>query len=182
LTIAARNNSIASQSANIQQRANQINGQVAAEQGWLESKFKPKKITTRYPIKGKVLLFATCGFGSLVMRYLGTTLVGPCTSSHKRNSTDIAGIMSGLLVDPVFVKRFFSDFGGANGSTAAVNPSITGISVACLQESAAVGALIARCLGDMIVRKRTVCLGGIIYFLSAFIQIFAPGIVTFVAG
>jgi hypothetical protein len=63
--MATRNNSIASQSANIQQRANQIAGQVAAEQGWLESKLKPKKITARYPIKGKLLLFATCGFGSL---------------------------------------------------------------------------------------------------------------------
>ena len=90
--------------------------------------------------------------------------------------------MSGLLVNPVFVKRFFSDFGGANGSTAAVKPSITGISVACLQASAALGALIAGRLGDMIGRKRTVRLGGLIYFFSAFIQIFAPGFGTFVAG
>lgn len=90
--------------------------------------------------------------------------------------------MSGLLVNPVFVRRFFSDYGGADGSTAAVNPSITGISVACLQASAAVGALIAGRLGDMIGRKRTVRLGGLIYFLSAFIQIFAPGFATFVVG
>jgi MFS family permease len=117
------------------------------------------------------------------MHYLGTTPVGPCKSSPERNSTDIAGIMSGLLVNRVFVKRFFSNFGGADGSTAAVNSSITGISVACLQASATVGALIAGRLGDMIGRKRTVCLGGIIYFLSAFIQIFAaPGFATFVAG
>jgi MFS family permease len=90
--------------------------------------------------------------------------------------------MSGLLVNPVFVKRFFSEYGGADGSTAAVNPSITGISVACLQASAAMGALIAGRLGDMIGRKRTVRLGGVIYFFSAFIQIFAPGFGTFVAG
>ena len=90
--------------------------------------------------------------------------------------------MSGLLVNPVFVKRFFSDFGGGDGSTAAVKPSITGISVACLQASAALGALIAGRLGDMIGRKRTVRLGGFIYFFSAFIQIFAPGFGTFVAG
>lgn len=32
---------------------------------WLERKLKPKKINARYPIKGKGLLFATCGFGSL---------------------------------------------------------------------------------------------------------------------
>jgi MFS family permease len=90
--------------------------------------------------------------------------------------------MSGLLVNPVFVKRFYSDYGGADGSTAAVNPSVTGISVACLQASAALGALIAGRLGDMIGRKRTVRLGGFIYFFSAFIQIFAPGFGTFVAG
>ena len=63
--MAARNNSVASQSANIRQRANQVATQVESEQGWLESKLKPKKIAARYPIKGKALLFATCGFGSL---------------------------------------------------------------------------------------------------------------------
>jgi MFS family permease len=60
--------------------------------------------------------------------------------------------------------------------------ALPGISVACLQASAAVGALIAGRLGDIIGRKRTVRLGGIIYFLSAFIQIFAPGFATFVTG
>lgn len=94
----------------------------------------------------------------------------------------VLGIMSGLLVDPVFVKCFSSDYGGANGSTAEVSPSITAISVACLQASAAVGALIAGRVDDMIGRKRTVRLGGLIYFFSAFIQIFAPGFATFVAG
>lgn len=63
--MAARNGSVASQSANIRERANQIAGRVAAEQGQLETLLKPKKITARYPIKGKALLFATCGFGSL---------------------------------------------------------------------------------------------------------------------
>lgn len=63
--MAARNSSVASQSANIQERANQIASRVAAEQGQLETLLKPKKITARYPIKGKALLFATCGFGSL---------------------------------------------------------------------------------------------------------------------
>ncbi|KAL4876381.1 putative MFS sugar transporter [Aspergillus karnatakaensis] len=92
------------------------------------------------------------------------------------------GIMSGLLVNPVFVSRFFKDYGGADGTTGAVDPSITGISVACLQAAAAVGALIAGRLGDMMGRKKTVRLGGLIYFASAFIQIFAPGFATFVAG
>jgi len=90
--------------------------------------------------------------------------------------------MSGLLVNPIFVSRFFSQYGGADGSTASINPSITGIAVSCLQLSAAVGALMAGRLGDIIGRKKCVRIGGFIYFFSAFIQIFAPGFATFVAG
>lgn len=90
--------------------------------------------------------------------------------------------MSGLLVNPVFVARFFKDYGGADGSTSGVDPSITGIAVACLQASAAVGALIAGRLGDIIGRKKCVRIGGFIYFFSAFIQMFAPGFGTFIAG
>jgi MFS family permease len=92
------------------------------------------------------------------------------------------GIMSGLLVNPIFVSRFYKDFGGANGTTDNVNATITGISVSCLQVSAALGALIAGRLGDMIGRKKCVRVGGLIYFLSSFIQIFAPDFGTFVAG
>jgi MFS family permease len=90
--------------------------------------------------------------------------------------------MSGLLVNPVFVSRFYKNYGGADGTTTSINPSITGISVACLQLSAALGALIAGRLGDIIGRKKCVRIGGFIYFFSAFIQIFAPGFATFVAG
>ena len=90
--------------------------------------------------------------------------------------------MSGLLVNPVFIAKFFKDFGGANGSLDNVNPTITGISVACMQASAAVGALIAGRVGDMVGRKKCVRLGGFIYFFSAFMQIFAPNFAVFVAG
>ncbi|KAF2683176.1 general substrate transporter [Lentithecium fluviatile CBS 122367] len=157
---------VANRNARLRQRTNSIANEVEAQESWIERKLKPKKVSARYPFKGSPLLYATCGFGSL-----GDALFG-------YNS----GIMSGLLINPVFVKRFFSDYGGADGSTSAVNPSITGISVACLQLSAALGALIAGRLGDIIGRKRCVRLGGFIYFFSAFIQIFAPGFATFVAG
>lgn len=63
--MATCSNSFASRSADIQQRTSQIAEKVAAEQSWLETRLKPKKITARYPIKGKALLFSTCGFGSL---------------------------------------------------------------------------------------------------------------------
>jgi MFS family permease len=92
------------------------------------------------------------------------------------------GIMSGLLVNEVFVSRFFKNYGGADGTTGGVDPSITGISVACLQAAAAVGALVAGRLGDMIGRKKCVRVGAFIYFFASFIQIFAPGFATFIAG
>lgn len=92
------------------------------------------------------------------------------------------GIMSGLLVNPTFVSRFYKDYGGADGTTTAINSSIIGISVACLQLTAALGALIAGRLGDIIGRKKCVRIGAFIYFFSAFIQMFAPGFACFVAG
>lgn len=90
--------------------------------------------------------------------------------------------MSGLLVNEIFIARFFKNYGGADGTTSGVNPSITGISVSCLQAAAAVGALIAGRLGDMIGRKKCVRIGAFIYFFSSFIQMFAPGFATFIAG
>lgn len=67
--------------------------------------------------------------------------------SSRNTMADFLGIMSGLLINPVFVSRFYSAYGGAEGSTEAVNQTIIGISVSCLQISAAIGALIAgRCV------------------------------------
>ncbi|PLB50310.1 general substrate transporter [Aspergillus steynii IBT 23096] len=137
-----------------------------AQLSWLERKMKPKSVSRRYPFKGAPLLWATSAFGGL-----GDALFG-------YNS----GIMSGLLVNPVFVSRFFSDYGGADGSTSSVDPSITGISVACLQASAAAGALIAGRVGDMVGRKKCVRIGAFIYFFSSFIQMFVPGFAAFVVG
>lgn len=36
-----------------------------AEMGWMEKMIKPTKISARYPVKGRPLLYATCAFGSL---------------------------------------------------------------------------------------------------------------------
>ncbi|CDM31293.1 hypothetical protein DTO013E5_75 [Penicillium roqueforti] len=152
--------------ATLRERSLAVAAEVEQQQSWLERKLKPKKITARYPLTGKSLLYATCAFGSL-----GDALFG-------YNS----GIMSGLLVNQVFITRFFKDYGGADGTTTAVDPAITGISVACLQAAAAVGSLIAGRLGDMIGRKKCVRVGAFIYFFSSFIQIFAPDFATFVGG
>ncbi|KAA8649705.1 hypothetical protein EYZ11_003344 [Aspergillus tanneri] len=162
----SRGPSASTRNAAIRECSLSVAAQLAEQESWLEKKLKPKKVTGRYPFKGAPLLYATCAFGSL-----GDALFG-------YNS----GIMSGLLVNPVFVSRFFQNYGGADGTTASVDPSITGISVACLQASAAVGALIAGRLGDIVGRKKCVRIGGFIYFISAFIQIFAPGFAAFIVG
>ncbi|UNI22174.1 hypothetical protein JDV02_008087 [Purpureocillium takamizusanense] len=139
---------------------------LAVKTSWLERKLKPTRIRHRYPFKGAPLLWMTCAFGSL-----GDALFGYDQ-----------GIVAGLLVNPVFLARFFRDYGGADGTSDNIDPSITGILVACLQVSAAVGALIAGPFGDMVGRKKSVRVGGFIYFATAFVQAFAPDFKTFVAG
>lgn len=51
--------------AAIKDRSLAVATQAAAQQGWLEKKLKPKKVSARYPFKGAPLLYATCAFGSL---------------------------------------------------------------------------------------------------------------------
>ncbi|OJJ31253.1 hypothetical protein ASPWEDRAFT_45219 [Aspergillus wentii DTO 134E9] len=108
----------------------------------------------------------TCAFGSL-----GDGLFGYDQ-----------GIIAGLLVNPVFVSRFFKDHGGASGSSDDVNPSVTGIMVACLQASAILGALLAGRLGDIVGRKKCVRIGGFIYLATGFVQAFAPNLTCFMVG
>ncbi|KAF7507626.1 hypothetical protein GJ744_010296 [Endocarpon pusillum] len=139
---------------------------VTSESPWLDRKLKPRTYKARYLFVGKPLLWMTCFFGSL-----GDALFGYDQ-----------GIMSGLLVNPVFLRRFFSEHGGEQGDSAFVNPTITGITISCLQLSAAIGSLTAGRLGDVIGRKRCVAIGGFIYFVTAFIQAFAPNLACFIVG
>lgn len=108
------------------------------------------------------------------------------------------GIMSGLLVNEVFIKRFYSDYGGSDGTSHGINPNLIGksgritlncltkitlgITVSCLQLSAAIGSLLAGYLGDIMGRKRCVRIGGFIYFAMAFVQGFAPNLACFIIG
>jgi len=57
-----------------------------------------------------------------------------------------------------------------------------GITVSCLQLSAAIGSLAAGYLGDVMGRKKCVRIGGFIYFAMAFLQAFAPDLSCFIAG
>jgi len=81
-------------------------------QNFVERALKPAIYIPRYPqwMVGKPLLWATCFFGSL-----GDALFGYDQ-----------GIMSGLLVNEVFIKRFYSDHGGFDGTTEGINPNLIG--------------------------------------------------------
>ncbi|KAM0549079.1 hypothetical protein ACHAPJ_009654 [Fusarium lateritium] len=92
------------------------------------------------------------------------------------------GIMAGLLVNEAWIKKFLSDRGGDDGTTNAVNPDLVGIIVACLQVAAAVTAFVSGHLCDVLGRKRCVRLGGVLYFITAFIQAFAPNLACFICG
>ena len=60
--------------------------------------------------------------------------------------------------------------------------SLLGITVSCLQLSAAIGSLLAGLLGNILGRKRCVRIGGFIYVSVAFVQGFAPNLACFIAG
>ena len=63
--MAARRSSVAQQNADIRDRSHSVAQLVTQQESWLERKLKPRKVNARYPFKGKALLYATCGFGSL---------------------------------------------------------------------------------------------------------------------
>ncbi|KAL2064669.1 hypothetical protein VTL71DRAFT_3807 [Oculimacula yallundae] len=134
----------------------------------IERILKPAIYIPRYPkfMIGKPLLWATCFFGSL-----GDALFGYDQ-----------GIMSGLLVNEVFISRFYGSYGGADGTTIGVNPNLIGITVSRLQLSAAIGSILAGYLGDVMGRKRCVRFGGFVYFTMAFVQGFAPNLSVFIVG
>jgi hypothetical protein len=73
--------------AAIQRRSQAVAVQIEEQQGWLERKLKPKKITARYPFKGTALLYTTCAFGSLgdgLFGYNSGKPMRPCSSHCSR--------------------------------------------------------------------------------------------------
>ncbi|KAK9312145.1 general substrate transporter [Lipomyces starkeyi] len=131
----------------------------------LEKALKPKSFSTKYPswVSSKILMAVTSFYSSL-----GDFLFG-----------FDQGIMAGLLVNNVFKDRFFSNYMDPSG---AISPNITGITVACLQVSAGIAALSCSRLCDILGRRYCMRIGGLIYFIAAFIQAFSPGLPCFIVG
>ncbi|CCG83450.1 putative MFS sugar transporter [Taphrina deformans PYCC 5710] len=126
---------------------------------------KPKSFNCQYPswVSSNALMAITSFYSSL-----GDLLFG-----------FDQGIVGGLLVNHVFLDRFFADYMDASGE---IRPVITGITVGCLQLSAGFAALTCGRLCDMLGRRWCMRIGGSIYFGAAFIQAFAPSLGVFICG
>ncbi|KAK9311383.1 general substrate transporter [Lipomyces starkeyi] len=131
----------------------------------LDKAIKPKSFSTKYPawVSSRYLMAVTSFYASL-----GDFLFG-----------FDQGIMAGLLVNDVFKHRFFRSYMDPSGS---ISPNITGITVACLQVSAAIAALSCSRFCDILGRRYCMRIGGLIYFGAAFIQAFAPSLPCFIVG
>ncbi|KAJ8101697.1 general substrate transporter [Lipomyces tetrasporus] len=131
----------------------------------LERVLKPKSFSTKYPawVSSRYLMAVTSFYSSL-----GDFLFG-----------FDQGIMAGLLVNQIFKDRFFNPYMDSHG---AISPNITGITVACLQVSAGFAALSCSRLCDILGRRYCMRIGGLIYFIAAFIQAFAPNLPCFIVG
>ncbi|KAK9313983.1 general substrate transporter [Lipomyces starkeyi] len=131
----------------------------------LEKALKPKSFSTQYPpwVSSRYLMAVTSFYASL-----GDYLFG-----------FDQGIMAGLLVNEIFKDRFFSNYMDSSGS---ISPNITGITVACLQVSAGFAALSCSRLCDILGRRYCMRVGGLIYFVAAFVQVFAPSLPCFIVG
>ncbi|KAK9235564.1 general substrate transporter [Lipomyces kononenkoae] len=130
-----------------------------------ERMLKPKSFRTTYPswVNSRWLMAATSFYSSL-----GDFLFG-----------FDQGIVGGLLVNEVFRERFFHKYMDDMGN---VSPNITGITVACLQVSAAISALTCSRLCDVLGRRYCMRIGGLIYLIAALIQIFSPSLACFIVG
>jgi MFS family permease len=113
---------------------------------------------------------ASCpAFSSIRSLYLASTLTTEALMDRLRRST------SRLSVSAFLAFRYRSI------TSAEWSRDIYELTNLC-QISAAIGALLAGRLGDIIGRKRCVRIGAFIYFFTAFMQMFASGFDLFVAG
>ncbi|KAH9999364.1 general substrate transporter [Russula vinacea] len=135
------------------------------------SSLKPTTYVPRYPrwMVGRPLLVATSALASL-----GDAMFGYSQ-----------GIIAANQVQPSFIKRMFGKdvtMEQIQTSTTGVNPFMAAITVSCLNITALLSALGSAYVCDILGRRMSVRIGAIIYFISAFIQIFAPGLATLIVG
>ncbi|KAH9062137.1 general substrate transporter [Lactarius vividus] len=135
------------------------------------SSFKPTSYVSRYPrwMIGRPLLIATSALASL-----GDAMFGYSQGTIAANQ-----------VQPSFIKKMFGKdvtMEQIQTSETGVDPFIVAITVSCLNITALFSALFSAYICDVLGRRMSVRIGAVIYFLSAFIQIFAPNLAALIIG
>ncbi|KAK7462806.1 hypothetical protein VKT23_007386 [Stygiomarasmius scandens] len=134
-------------------------------------KLKRSTYLVRYPrwMAGKPLLYMSCALASL-----GDALFGYSQ-----------GITSSLEVQASFLHRMYhkdvSPHDIQLGHTG-IDPFLTAITVSCLNVTALVSSLCAAYVNDILGRRMSIRVGGIIYFIAAFIQLFSRNLIWLIAG
>ncbi|KAF9552727.1 general substrate transporter [Agrocybe pediades] len=133
--------------------------------------FRRKEYVVRYPrwMVGKPLLYSSSALASL-----GDAMFGYSQ-----------GIIAAAQVQPSFIKRMYgSDVtlsqvqSGADG----VDVFLQAIVVACLNLTALVASYASAYVCDILGRRMSIRLGGIIYLIASIIQIFMPNLAALVIG
>ncbi|KZT09441.1 general substrate transporter [Laetiporus sulphureus 93-53] len=134
-------------------------------------RLRPKSFKPSYPrwLVGKPLLIMSSALASL-----GDAMFGYSQ-----------GAIAAVQVQPPFIKRFFGrdvTMEQIRIGDTGVNPELQAITVSCLNLSALVAALGAAYVCDVLGRRMSVRIGGIIYLIASFFQIFASNLAVFIVG
>ncbi|KAG2370109.1 hypothetical protein BDR07DRAFT_1387791 [Suillus spraguei] len=133
--------------------------------------FRPKTYTARYPqwMVGRPLLYMSSALASL-----GDAMFGYGQGS-----------IASAQVQPSFIHRMFGKevtMAQIQAGHTGVDPFTQAITVSCLNLTALLASFIAAYLCDLLGRRMSVRIGGVMYFIAALIQVFAPNLGTLIAG
>ncbi|KAI0303199.1 general substrate transporter [Russula brevipes] len=95
------------------------------------------------------------------------------------------GIIAANQVQPSFIKRMFGKdvtMHQIQANDTGVNPFMIAITVSCFNVTALFSAIGSAYICDTFGRRMSVRIGAVIYFISAFIQIFAPNLAVLITG
>ncbi|KAF9532893.1 hypothetical protein CPB83DRAFT_903395 [Crepidotus variabilis] len=132
---------------------------------------KPRSYSVRHPrwMVGKPLLYSSSALAAL-----GDAMFGYSQ-----------GIIASAHVQPSFIKRFYGKDvtliqiqQGQDG----VDVFIQAIVVACINVTALIASYFAAYICDILGRRMSIRIGGILYFIASLIQIFMPNLGTLIVG
>ncbi|KAH9482075.1 High-affinity glucose transporter [Psilocybe cubensis] len=127
--------------------------------------------TVRYPrwMVGKRLLYSSSALASL-----GDAMFGYSQ-----------GIIAAAQVQPSFIRRMYGKdvtLEQVQAGVEGVDEFVQAIVVACLNLTALVASLAAAYICDILGRRMSIRIGGIIYLIASIIQIFMPNLATLIVG